>query len=80
MYVLGDDRHAKLFPDESSDRRMTWSKYRPWICDELVRTQQSAGNWESSNWTAQRAGTMYVTCVHLAILQLDRAMLPIYQR
>jgi hypothetical protein len=80
MYVLGEDRHAKLFPDVSSDRRLTWKKYRNWIGDELARTQQADGSWTMTNWTAMRGGAVYVTSIHLAILQLDRAALPIYQR
>jgi hypothetical protein len=80
MYVLGNDRHAKLFPDEPAERRLTWTKYRDRVADDLVRTQKSEGCWSAANWTAQRGGALYVTCVNLAILQLDRAALPIYQR
>lgn len=75
MYMLGDDGWAKLFPDDPPDAQMTWSKYRKDTFDFLKRTQQSDGSW-----TGGHVGPVFITAVHLTMLQLDKAALPIYQR
>jgi hypothetical protein len=75
LYILGDDGYAKLFPDSKPDDRLTWSKYRKATFDNLVRTQGSDGSW-----TGGHVGPVFITAVHLTIMQLDNAVLPIYQR
>jgi squalene cyclase len=80
VYALGEDRWAKMFP--SSPRRdwVTWKAYRKALFDELKSNQSADGSWGATNWTAQGIGPMYVTAVYLSIMQLDKAVLPIYQR
>jgi hypothetical protein len=80
VYVLGEDRYAKLFPGTRPSDRLTWKKYRKGLFDELVKAQGADGSWGSGNWTSQGIGPVYVTALYLTILQLDRAALPIYQR
>jgi hypothetical protein len=80
VYVLGEDRWDKMFPGSRASERLTWKKYRKSLFDELVRTQDADGSWSVNNWTSQRVGPVYVTAVYLAILQLDKGALPIYQR
>ena len=80
MYVLGDDRYKKLFPDARPDEVLTWSKYRKAVFDEFKRTQSADGSWSHDSWTARMVGPVYVTACYLTIMQLDKAALPIYQR
>jgi hypothetical protein len=76
MYVLGDDRWAKLFPQEKdASQFLTWSKYRKTMRDRLLRSQSSDGSW-----TSGYIGPHYSTCINLTILQLDNGTLPIYNR
>ncbi|MFQ3591988.1 MAG: prenyltransferase/squalene oxidase repeat-containing protein [Gemmataceae bacterium] len=80
VYVLGDDRYKKLFPDAKPDEVLTWTKYRKAFFDECKRTQSSDGSWSADSWTARMVGPIYVTACYLTIMQLDKGALPIYQR
>jgi hypothetical protein len=75
VYMLGEDGWAKLFPDSRPEERITWSKYREGTFDSLLRMQQADGSWPG-----QHAGPVFATAVFLSIMQLDNAVLPIYQR
>jgi hypothetical protein len=75
VYVLGEDRFKKLFPDAREDELLTWKKYRKSVFDEFKRTQGADGCW-----TARMVGPVYVTACYLTVLQLDKAALPIYMR
>ncbi|MGE3803272.1 MAG: prenyltransferase/squalene oxidase repeat-containing protein [Gemmataceae bacterium] len=74
LYILGDEGYARLFPESKPGDRLTWSKYRKGVFDNLVRSQNADGSWNGS------IGTIYTTSLYLTILQLDRSTLPIYQR
>jgi len=79
LYVLGDDRYEKLFPQSRESERLTWSKYRKSMFDYLIRSQSSDGSWSGTgSWG--HIGPVYATATALTILQLDKAALPIYQR
>jgi hypothetical protein len=80
VYVLGDDRFKKLFPDARDSELLTWSKYRKGLFDEYKRTQAADGSWSADSWTARMVGPVYVTACYLTVMQLDKAALPIYQR
>jgi squalene cyclase len=80
VYVLGEDRWAKMFPDSRPGDRLTWKGWRKALFDHLLSTQSSDGSWSTNNWTAQRVGPVYVTAVYVSVMQLDKATLPIYQR
>jgi hypothetical protein len=84
VYVLGEDRYGKMFPTVPDNQRVKWSKYRKMLFDELknnmTREGPDKGYWGATNWTAQGIGPMYVTAVYLIVMQLDKAVLPIYQR
>ena len=81
MYVLGEDRHAKMRPDLAEKEKqgqkalMKWSRYREVVYDYLAGKQNHDGSWNSG-----AVGPVYSTALHLIILQLDKAHLPIYQR
>jgi hypothetical protein len=79
VYVLGEDRFKKIVPESRSDEALTWSKYRKSVLDDYKRTQSPDGSWGGGGW-GQGIGPVYVTAMHLTVLQLDRAALPIYQR
>jgi len=80
VYVLGDDRWAKLFPGTRSDECIKWTPYRKKIFDSFKSGQSQDGSWSHDSWTARMVGPVYVTACYLAILQLDKGALPIYQR
>jgi hypothetical protein len=74
IYMLGDDGWARLFPD-SKEQGLKWSTFRKASFDGIVRSQASDGSWSGG-----QVGPVFITAVHLSILQLDKAALPIYQR
>jgi hypothetical protein len=76
VYVLGDDRYGQMFDKEPKDTWLTWSKYKdvmfPYILDQQDKT--------SGAWTSGYIGPVFSTSVNLTILQLEKGILPIYQR
>jgi hypothetical protein len=79
VYALGDEGYAKLFPDSRPEERLTWSKYKDTNFGNMIRSQNEDGSWTgNSPWA--RFGAVYTTAIYLSILQLDKAVLPIYQR
>jgi len=79
MYVLGDRGWEKLFGPTPEAERLTWTKYRNSLGDQLIRVQNQDGSW-SSGGNFGSVGPVYCTSVFLTILQLDKGVLPIYQR
>jgi hypothetical protein len=75
VYVLGDDGYAKLFPRSKPSERLVWSKYRAITFDYIASKQAEDGSWQLSG-----VGPAFSTSCCLLILQLDDAVLPIYQR
>ncbi len=75
VYMLGEDGWNKLFPNTPEADRITWKKYRKGTFDSLVRAQNPDGSWPG-----QHAGPIFSTAIFLSILQLDNAVLPLYQR
>jgi len=75
IYVLGDDRYGVLFPKEPKASWLTWSGYKDAMFDYL-KTQQNA----DGSWTSGYIGPVFSTAVNLTILQLDKAILPIYHK
>jgi hypothetical protein len=78
MYALGEERFGKMFPDEPDERRLKWSTYRDTMMEHLV---VGAGKQnEDGSWSTSYIGSVYSTAVNLSILQLEKGILPIYQR
>ena len=75
MYILGDDGYGKLFPKARRTTALTWSKYRAAMFEHILSSQNRDGSW-----TGGYIGPVFTTSVYLTILQLEKAMLPIYQR
>jgi hypothetical protein len=80
VYVLGEDRYRRLFPNAKDDELITWKEHRAALFEEYKRTQCEDGSWSMDTWTARRVGPVYVTACYLTVLQLDKGALPIYQR
>jgi len=76
MYILGDDRYGEMFPNEPKDTWLMWSKFRDVMYPYLMDQQDK----NSGAWTAGSVGPVFVTSVNLTILQLEKGLLPIYQR
>jgi hypothetical protein len=74
IYTLGDKGYARMFPDSRAADQLTWSKYRQVVFDYIASNQASDGSW-----TQGHIGPVFTTACHLTILQLDNAVLPIYQ-
>ncbi|MCC7084340.1 MAG: terpene cyclase/mutase family protein [Pirellulales bacterium] len=55
-----------------------WGKYRDQIYPRLIN--ESSEDRSGVYWTQGHVGTIYTTAVNLTILQLDKNILPIYQR
>lgn len=76
MYILGDDRWAKAFPEEKdSSVHMTWKKYKKSMFDHILKSQTGDGSWQGGY-----IGPHFATCVYMTILQLENGTLPIYSR
>ncbi len=76
VYVLGDDRYGDLFPDQPDKKSwLTWSGYREAMFEHLKAQQNPDGSWSSGY-----IGPVFSTAVNLTILQLDKAVVPIYHR
>lgn len=79
MWALGDDRYAQLFPDEPKETHLTWTKFKDVMYPYLMDSQDKAGG----GWTGSGSygiGPAFVTGINLTILQLEKGILPIYQR
>lgn len=75
VYALGDDRYGEMFPNEAKESWLTWSRYREVMYPYLMEQQSKSGEWAT-----QYIGPVYATSINLAILQLEKGLLPIYQR
>jgi hypothetical protein len=75
VYMLGEDGWARMFPESKPADRIVWSKYRKATFENLLRAQSSDGSWNGGH-----VGPVFITAVHLSILQLDGGVLPLYQR
>lgn len=75
MYSLGEERYGAMFPNDPKESWLTWSKYRDVMYPYLIEQQQKDGSW-----TGGYISPVFTTSVNLAILQLEKGLLPIYQR
>jgi hypothetical protein len=80
VYILGDDGWEKLFGKVPENERVTWTKYRETVFDQLIKTQNQDGSWTGGGAGVFNVGTVYTTSLWLALMQLDKGALPIYQR
>ena len=78
LYILGDKGWEALFGPTPEADRLTWTKYRDIMGDRLLQVQAQDGSFPSGGGFS--VGVVYSTAVYLTILQLDKGVLPIYQR
>jgi len=76
VYVLGDDRYGEMFPKEEKATWLTWTKYKESMFPYIIEQQDKT----TGGWTGGYIGPIFATCVNLTILQLEKGILPIYQR
>jgi RNA polymerase sigma factor (sigma-70 family) len=74
VHQLGDDGYARLLPDSKPEERITWTAFRKQAFEYLLKTQQRDGFW------GKEGDAIHATALALAILQLDSAVVPVYQR
>jgi hypothetical protein len=75
VFGLGEEGYGKLFPKSKEDERLTWSRYRKATFAVYKAQQDFDGSWRNGP-----VGPVYTTAVHLCVMQLDNAALPIYRR
>jgi hypothetical protein len=73
LHTLGDDGFERLFPRSPAEDRLTWSRYKKPVFDQLIGSQGRDGSWK---WA--REGLL-LTTMNVTILQLDSTTLPIYR-
>src|SRR5438128_2682105 len=78
LYILGDKGWEQMFGTPKGEG-LTWSKYRELIGEKLLSQQAGDGSFPGGGGFGV-GGAVYPTAVYLSVLQLDRAVLPIYQR
>jgi hypothetical protein len=76
VYALGDDKYGQMFPDDPKDSWLTWSKYKEATFQSILDNQDKT----SGGWTQGYIGPVFTTSVNLTILQLEKGILPFYQR
>ena len=91
IYALGDDKYLDMFPIMQADGKtpkamkdltvaekdglLTWSGYKDATFQHILDSQDAAGGWSQGY-----IGPVFTTSVNLTILQLDKGILPIYQK
>ncbi len=78
VYILGEDGWGKVFGANERDA-VTWTKYRQVLFDNLIAKQNEDGSWNGGGGFSS-VGPIYSTAIYATIMQLDRNLLPIYQR
>ncbi len=76
MYALGDAKYGEMFPDSPKESRLTWSKFKDVHFQPILDNQDKT----SGGWSQGYIGPIFVTSVNLTILQLEKGILPFYQR
>ncbi|MCI0640662.1 MAG: hypothetical protein L0Y72_20090 [Gemmataceae bacterium] len=77
MWRLGDDGFAKILPDVPAKERLTWTRYRAALFDQLKRSQQKDGSWTSRGLGL---GPVLVSSINLITLQQDLRGAPLGPR
>ncbi|QJW93534.1 prenyltransferase/squalene oxidase repeat-containing protein [Frigoriglobus tundricola] len=76
VYALGDDKYGQMFPNDAKDTWLTWSKFKESSIPGILESQDKG----SGGWSQGYIGPVFTTSVNLTILQLDKGILPIYQK
>jgi hypothetical protein len=76
VYALGDDKYGEMFPNEAKEGWLTWSKFKEATLQSILDNQDKT----NGSWSQGYIGPVFTTSVNLTILQLDKGILPIYQK
>jgi hypothetical protein len=76
IYALGDDKYGAMFPNEPKDSWLTWSKFKDATFQSILDNQDKT----SGGWSQGYIGPVFTTSVNLTVLQLEKGILPFYQR
>ncbi|MDY3552116.1 prenyltransferase/squalene oxidase repeat-containing protein [Gemmata sp. JC717] len=92
VYALGDDKYLEMFPllkadgktpkvygdltAGEKDQLLTWSGYKDATFQTILDNQDKT----NGSWSQGYIGPVYTTSINLCILQLEKAILPIYQK
>jgi hypothetical protein len=77
VHALGDQGWAKLFPESKDADRVTWSKYREAVFENLLKSQANDGSWAGGT---VGVGPVFTTALYLTVLQLDKGAFPVWRR
>lgn len=83
MYALGDDKYGEMFPDQKDKAKwLSWSRFKDCYFEPILAGQDKAsGAWTvGGGGLGGNIGPVYTTSVNLCLLQLEKGILPIYQR
>ena len=82
MYAVGDDKYAEMFKDEAwlkadgKDKYLSWSRFKDNYFQQILDNQDKT----TGGWSQGYIGPVFTTSVNLTLLQLDKGILPIYQK
>jgi hypothetical protein len=76
VYALGEDKYGEMFPNEPKESWLTWSKFKDGAFQQILDNQDKT----SGAWNGGYVGPVFATSVNLTILQLEKGILPIYQK
>lgn len=76
VYALGDNKYGEMFPNEPKESWLTWSKFKEATFQGILDNQDKT----SGGWSQGYIGPVFTTSVNLTILQLEKGLLPIYQK
>jgi len=82
MYALGNDKYEQMFKDEpwfkndAKDKWLTWNRFKENYFQQILDNQDKT----SGGWSQGYIGPVFTTSVNLSILQLEKGILPIYQK
>lgn len=76
MYALGDTKYGELFPNDAKDAWLTWTKFKDAQFPQILEGQDKT----TGAWSQGYIGPVYSTSMNLCLLQLEKGILPIYQK
>lgn len=76
VYALGDDKYGEMFPNEAKEGWLTWSKFKEATFQSILDNQDKT----NGSWSQGYIGPVFTTSVNLTLLQLEKGILPIYQK
>ncbi|MFM8272845.1 MAG: prenyltransferase/squalene oxidase repeat-containing protein, partial [Gemmata sp.] len=77
MYALGDEKYGEMFPDQKDkDKWLSWARFKECYFEQIIANQDKT----TGAWSQGHIGPVYTTSINLCLLQLEKGILPIYQK